>query len=261
MTKLAASLLILFAALACPAYGAEPSAQAGATALAGTMRQARLSDGFEARMNVAAIKPNGRRAMPFKIAVIGQIGKERQRLLIRGISPDTVRNRYFAAEKTADGRIRAIEYGEQGSAGIAEASPLAGLFDSGLVIWDMFGPWWNWPKQELVGTEQIAGRECSIVRSQTDTVNSPIRKVVSCVDKDARLSLRTQLFDRQHALIRTISVERTMRKESGAMAAKKLSVTEADKSVTEIEVYSGDEEYLIGADTFNKLDQHITDGK
>ncbi|HXU92597.1 MAG TPA: hypothetical protein VFP33_02975 [Gallionella sp.] len=250
MSGIAAVLLSLLATLASPAYGAEPSA----TALAETMRQARLSNGFEARMDVAAIKPNGRRAMPFKIAVIGQIGNEKQRLLIRGISPDAVRNRYFAAEKTADGRIRAIEYGE-GSAGVAETSPTERLFDSGLVVWDMFGPWWNWPKQELGGTERIAGRECTLVRSQTDAVNAPIREVVSCVDKDARLSLRTQLFDRRHAIIRTISVERTMRKESGAMAAKKLSVTDADKAVTEIEVYSGDEEYLIGADTFTKLDQ------
>jgi hypothetical protein len=252
MIRVAASLLPLLAMLACPAYGAESSA---ATALAESMRQARLSNGFEARMNVAVVKPDGRRAMPLKIAVIGQVGKERQRLLIRGISPEVVRNRYFAAEKTADGRIRAIEYGGEGSAGVAEASPLERLFDSGLVIWDMFGPWWNWPKQELDGTERIAGRDCTLVRSQTDSVTSPIREVVSCVDRDARLSLRTQFFDRRHALIRTISVERTTRLGSGATAAKKLSVTEADKSATEIEVYSGDEEYLIGADTFNKLDQ------
>lgn len=251
MSKVAASLLSLCAALACPAYGAELSA----TALAETMRQARLSNGFEARMDVAAIKPNGRRAMPFKIAAIGQIGNEKQRLLIRGISPEAVRNRYFAAEKTADGRIRAIEYGGEGSAGVAETSPTGRLFDSGLVIWDMFGPWWNWPKQELGGTERIAGRECTLVRSQTDAVNSPIREVVSCVDKEARLSLRTQLFDRRHTLIRTISVKLTTRLGAGATAAKKLSVTEADKAVTEIDVYSGDEEYLIGADTFIKLDQ------
>ncbi|BBI99070.1 hypothetical protein FGKAn22_07630 [Ferrigenium kumadai] len=257
MTRVAASLLTMLAALAWPAYGAEPSA----AALVETMQKARLSEGFEARMNVAAIKPDGRRAMPLKIAVIGQIGKDRERLLIRGISPESVRNRRFAAGKTADGRIRAIEYGEQGSDGITETFPLARLFDSGLVIWDMFGPWWYWPKQELGGTERIAGRECTLVRSQTDTANSPIREVVSCVDKDARLSLRTQLFDRRHTLIRTISVERTTRLGSGATVAKKLLVTEADKAVTEIEVYSGDEEYLIGADIFNKLDQHIIDGK
>lgn len=257
MIRIAAVLVSLLAAFALPAHGAEPSA----AALAETMQKARLSEGFEARMNVAAIKPDGRRAMPLKIAVIGQIGKDRERLLIRGISPDTVRNLRFAAEKTADGRIRAIEYGEQGSGSVVEASPFARLFDSGLAIWDMFGPWWNWPKQELGGTDRIAGRECTLVRSQTDAVNSPIREVVSCVDRDARLSLRTQLFDRRHALIRTISVGQTTRLGSGATAAKKLSVTEADKAVTEIEVYSGDEEYLIGADTFIKLDQHIINGK
>jgi hypothetical protein len=254
MMKGAGTVLILLAALVRPGYAAESPAIPSSAALAESMRQARFSDGFEARMNISTVQPDGRRSPLFKVAVIGQFGTERARLLIRGISPDNVRNRFFAAERRAGGGIRPIAYGEPISGGIAETDPFTKLFDSDLVIWDMFGPWWNWPKQSLGGTEQMAGHDCTIVRSESDAATSPIREVISCVDRNARLSLRTQLFDGRHTLIRTISVEQMMRKESGVMAAKKMLITGADNSITEIEVYSGDEHYSITADTFSSLD-------
>ncbi|HEX5363059.1 MAG TPA: hypothetical protein VFW59_02225 [Gallionella sp.] len=244
--RLAATLLL--------AAFAQPGAAADAAALAEAMQQARYSDGFTVRMNIASIQPNGRRAMPFKLAVIGQIDAKRQRLLIKGISPDMVRNRFVVAERNADGRIRAIGYTEPSAADIGKVDPTAPLFDSGLVLWDMLAPWWEWPRQNMGETEQIAGRSCTLVRSQTDENFSPIREVISCVDEKARLSLRTQLFDRRHTLIRTISVKQTMRKDSGALAAKKLTIT--DHAVTEVEVYSGDEHYQVTADTFAQFDAY-----
>ena len=240
--------LLLLCAFAQPGLGADVDA------LVETMKQVRLSDGFEARMQVATVAANGRRTMPFKLSVVGQVGKDRQRLRIRGISPDKVSGRYVAAERNADGRIRAIQYNEAASGSIEKANLAARLFDSGLVLWDMFGPWWSWPQQSIEGTDRIDGRACTLVRSRTDDDASPVREVLSCISGDAKLSLRTQLYDRRHALLRTIAVKRTMRKESGALAAKKLTVTEADRTVTEVEVYSGDEHYLVNADTFTPLD-------
>jgi len=243
--------LLLLCAYAQPGLGAD------ASALVETMKQVRLSDGFEARMEVSTIASNGRRAMPFKLSVVGQIGKDRLRLRIRGISPDKVRGRYVAAERNTNGRIRAIKYGEYGepsSGNIEKFDPAARLFDSGLVLWDMFGVWWNWPQQSIEGRDKIDGRACTLVRSRTDDSASPVREVLSCVDGEAKLSLRTQLYDRRHALLRTIAVKQTIRKESGTLAAKKLAITEADRTVTEIEVYSGDEHYLVNTDTYAPLD-------
>lgn len=245
MMKFVISLLLL-------ATFAQTTHAGDAGALVETMKQARLSEGFEARMEVATIAANGRRALPFKLSVVGQVGKDRQRLRIRGISPDKVRGRYVAAERNADGRIRAIQYNEAGN--IEKTDPAAGLFDSGLVLRDMFGEWWNWPQQSIEGTDRIDDRACTLVRSRTDDGASPVREVLSCVNADAKLSLRTQLYDRRHALLRTIAVKQTMRKESGALAAKKLAITEADRTVTEVEVYSGDEHYLVDAGTFAPLD-------
>jgi hypothetical protein len=240
--------LLLLATFAQTAHAADVGA------LVATMKQARLSEGFEARMEVATVAANGRRAMPFKLSVVGQVVKDRQRLRIRGISPDKVRGHYVAAERNADGRIRAIGYGEAVSGSVEKTDPAARLFDSGLVLWDMFGAWWNWPQQSIEGSDNVDGRACTLVRSRTDDGASPVREVLSCVNVDAKLSLRTQLYDRRHALLRTIAVKQTIRKESGALAAKKLSITEADRTVSEVEVYSGDEHYLVDADTFAPLD-------
>jgi hypothetical protein len=249
--KNAAGILLLLA-LAVPAHGAGTDA----SALAETMKQARHSSGFEARMSVFVTEADGRRAAPFKVAVIGQVSADRQRLLIHGIAPERVRGRYIAAERATDGRIRAVAYGE--GTKVKETDPYARLFDSGMALWDMFGAWWSWPGQESGGTERIAGRECTLVRSRGGDAG-PVRAVASCVDRDARLALKTQLFDRRQKLLRTLSVERTMRKESGALGAKKLLVTENTGTLTEIEVYAGDEQYLVTDDTFAALDaQHAT---
>jgi hypothetical protein len=53
-------------------------------------------------------------------------------------------------------------------------------------------------------------------------------------------------------------VEQTMRKESGMMAAKRMSITGVDNSITEVAVYSGDEHYRITADTFSSFDSRPT---
>lgn len=251
--KNAVGILLLFA-LAAPAHGAGTDA----IALAKTMMQARHSEGFEARMSVFVTQPDGRRSAPFKIAVIGQVSADRQRLLIRGISPERVRGRFAAAERTADGRIRALAYEEPSAA--RKADPFARLFDSGMTLWDMFGAWWSWPGQESGGIERIAGRECTLVRSRGGDAG-PVREVATCVDRDARLALKTQLFDRRQRLLRTLAVERTMRKESGALGAKKLLITESGGTITEIEVYGGDEQYLVTDDTFAVLDAQQTRGK
>lgn len=248
------ALLVLLLLVAVPAMGAETDANG----LAAAMRQARLSDGFEARMSVLVTKADGRHNLPIKIAVIGQFSSDRQRLVIRGISPEQVRGRFIAAERTADGRIRAISYGAQTP--VVEADPFARLFDSGMTIWDMFGAWWSWPDQSLDGDAQAAGRACTFVRSR-NAVPGPVQEVASCIDRGARLSLKTQLFNRQQAAIRTISVEQTMRKESGLLAAKKLLVTESSGTLTAIEIYGGDEQYVVTPDTFAALDARLTSNK
>jgi len=217
------------------------------------MREARRSDGFEVRMKISTVEPDGHHATPLKLGIIGQCNADKEHLLIWGISPDTVRHRFFAAEKSADGRIRLLKYREHPSDGITETDPFTKVFDS-VIIWDIFSPWWNWSKQSLGETKQIAGRSCTDVQSLSNTISSPIREVISCVDRDAGLSLKTQLFGNLHTLIRTITVEQTVRKESGRLAAKKMLITGADGSIITAEIYSGDEHHPITEDTFAPLD-------
>lgn len=243
-----AALLLLFTFGSGAALAAAPSA----TELAESMRQVRLSDGFEARMQVAVIQADRRRLLPFKMSIVGQIGAERQRLRIRGISPDPVRNRHILAERNG-GRIHAVQYRPPEN-NPEKFEPFSKLFDSGLVLWDMFGAWWTWPQQNLAGTESIDGHSCTLVRSLTDDDAAPVREVVSCIDTAARLSLRTQFYGRRHELLRTVTVQQTIRKESGALGAKKMTVAGADRTLTEVEVYGGDEHYLVTPEIFAPLE-------
>ncbi len=250
MRRIAAPVLVCLLLCAGTGYTAEPGATVSANAVAEAMRQARFSNGFEARLNVLVTKANGAHPAPFKLAVIGQISADRQRLVIRGISPEPVRNRSYAVERDSDGRIRGVDSEQAGF------DVYARMFDSGLVVWDMLSPWWGWSKQFLEGTEQIDGHDCLKLRSVADDEKSVVREVESCVDQQAKLSLRTRLFDSRHVLLRTTSVEKVMRKrEGGARAAKKLVIRDASKMLTHIEVYAGDEQYEIAADTFAALDK------
>jgi hypothetical protein len=235
---------------------AASAADISAGAVAEAMKQAKYSQGFEARLNVFVTLGNGAHPDPFKVAVIGQMSADKQRLLVRGISPDTVRERFVAAERGSDGRIKAVAY-RAGAENVA-VNPVSGIFNSGLVAWDMFTPWWNWPRQTLEGTDQINGRECSKIRSATEDASSAIREVESCVDLTAKLALRTRLYDGRHILLRTTTVAAVMRKgEGGRLVAKKLLITDASRTRTDVEVYAGDDQYEISAETFTALD-HLT---
>lgn len=243
--------LLLTAALGAPAADGDALSP---VAMAEAMRQARHSDGFTVRMNITQVAPTGQRAMPIKLSIVGEIDATRERLVIRGIAPERIRGRFIAAERIGAGPIRAVAYRESPAAGRAPADPFMPVFDSNLVVWDLFAPWWSWPEPRMAGTARIAGDDCVNLRLHTDSAASLISEVVSCVDPHRHLPLRTQLFDGRHILVRTMVVDETMRHESGRVAARKLSITGADQAVSEIEIYSGDEDYRVPADAFAALD-------
>jgi len=262
MKKPVISFFILLTAFILPGlvYAEPTAAILSATMLAELMQQANYSAGFEERLSVTTVNSYGHRTLPIKLAVIGQFDNKNQRLLIRGISPANIKDHFIAAEKSSDGSIRAIEY-HGISKNYKKVNLFAKLFDTGLVIWDMFTPWWQWPKQRLLGIERIEERNCTIVDSLYESTISSIREVVSCVDKAAGLSLKTKLFDERHKLVRTITVIRMVGKESGTMAAKEILITDTDKLTTEIEIYSGDEHYSITPDTFPSPEAYLITGK
>lgn len=259
MNRLTAPLLLLAAFAAHAGESAPIAKDLSAKDLAGQMRQAQRSDGFIARMNVAVIEANGRRLIPFKVAATGQNGAERQRLLVRGIAPQALRDRQFAAARNAEGGIRAFSFG--GQAADAEIPLQTRLFESGMTLWDMLTPWWDWPAQKLAGNGQAAGQPCALIESLAPKGDAAISRVVSCVKLDSPLALQTQVYDGRGKLLRTLTVTTIMRRESGALAAKRLTISEADRRQTEIEVYSGDENYSIGAETFSRLDTLCPDTK
>jgi len=256
MTTKAVCALSLLGMLAGAAGGAEPATAPSAAALAKSVRQVRFSDGFEVRLSLTVIDADGHRAAPIKLAVVGQFGVDKARLVVRGISPDAVRDRFVAAERDPSGRLRVLQYARPLADGVAEADPLARLFGSDLVVWDMLSPWWDWPQQSAAGTGAAAGRDCAVVRSQANLLAAQVREVVSCVDAALGLALKTELLDARRAPVRTMAVEQVLRNVSGVAFVKRMTITSADKSATEVEIYAGDENYAIAADTFAALDAH-----
>ena len=205
-------------------------------------------------MTISVTKIGGTHTGPIKLAVIGQLSPERQRLLIKGISPESVRDRFVAVERKPDGSIHAIRY-EVASASVSDVDPFANIFETGIVVWDLLSPWWQWPLQHIVGTDHRDGRDCTVVRSKRADAISPIAEVVSCVELGTRLALKTQLFDARGTLVRTKELGQLVHAASGSVVARTLSINERNGSVTEIQVYGGDEQYSIRADTFSRLDR------
>ncbi|MDD2721954.1 MAG: outer membrane lipoprotein-sorting protein [Gallionella sp.] len=253
MKRIAALLMLCASGIAAAGEPALSQAAPTAKEMAGQMRQAQRSAGFMVRMNVAATAADGRHLVPFKLAVIGQNEADRQRLLVRGIAPEAVRDRQFAVQRNTAGGIRAFGYGGKDKPD-AEISPQARLFDSGMTLWDMLSPWWDWPAQKLTGAGQVGGKACTLIESLAPKGDPAISRVVSCVALDSGLVLQTEVYDGRNKLLRTLTVKATMRRESGALAAKRLTLSEADHARSEIEIYSGDENYQAGAETFSKLD-------
>ena len=245
--RIASFALPALLALCSLARGAD--APVSASELAAQVRSQRLSDGFQVRLRTVTIDAEGRRGETDRLALIGQFGPERLRLLVRGIAPSALQGRSVAAQMQADGRVRV--FGQDGSAPVAD--PYMKLFGSELVVWDLLAPWWSWPQQSIEGTQTLLGRQCTVLRSRSSALDSPIAEVVSCVVSDGELSLRTELFDERHALVRRILVTQTARRESGALAARQFMVSGVGGRTTEVQVYSADERYFIDADVFSLL--------
>jgi hypothetical protein len=216
--------------------------------IATMMKASRLSEGFQVRMRVTAADSDA--PHPLKLAVVGQFDGSRARLAMRVISPETMRNQFIVAQYRDGAQPSAMAHGEHGVADDLAIDPYMTLFGTQLVPADMFAIWWDWPQQTLGESMHIAGKDCTVVHSRSGTLPGPLREVDSCVDVNGKLSLRTQIFGAGHKILRTITVEKTMRKEDGALAARRLTVQAVDGTSSIVEVYDGDEHYRPTAENF-----------
>jgi len=220
--------------------------------IAAAMKASSLSAGFQLRMRISGTDSDLPRTL--KLAIIGQFEPDRARLAFRVVAPETLRNQSIVAQYRSGTQPSAAHYGERGDAGDLAIDPYARLFDAQLVPADMFAVWWDWPQQTLGESMRIDGRDCTVVHSRSGTQSGPLREVDSCVDFKGKLALRTQIFAAGHAMLRTITVEKTMRKEDGSLAARRLTVKAADGAWSTAEVYDGDEHYRASAANFPGLD-------
>lgn len=220
--------------------------------IAKTMSNARVSNGFSLRMSVAVIEASGKRHEPFKLSIVGQRTRHHQRLLLRGISPTSIQQQRIAAEIRAS-EITAVSYADAPNSRITPIAADQGIFDSGLVLWDMFAPWWDWPEQRVLGTAKVRGQECIMLWSGGNP-NAGAQAVISCIDVAQKIALKTEIFGEHQKLLRVIEVLSTLRLESGTVSAKKIQLRDARNTITESEIYSGDENYEVNDALFTSLD-------
>ncbi len=228
----------------------EAIASRSASELVDAMRAARDSDGFEIRITLR-MQSAGSATEPTRLALIGQSGEEQGRLLVRAIAPAGIRDRSIVSERVGD-RVQSTAYAADATSAATPADPMAEIFGTGLVVWDLMAPWWNWPEQVDEGPQTVNGHSCNQVRSRPDRRDvSPVREALSCVDARIGLAWKTMLFDGHRHLLRSIEVTRSIRTQAGYSAAKSASITDAQGGVTLVDVYSGDEHYRIGPQTFD----------
>jgi len=217
--------------------------------MAAAMKASLLSEGFQVRMRVTVADAETPHTL--KLAVVGQFDGSLARLAMRVISPEAMRNQSIVAQYRNGVHPSAMSHGEHGNAGDLAIDPYKTLFCTQLIPADMFAIWWDWPQQTLGESMHIAGRDCTVVHSRGGTLSGPLREVDSCVDVKGKLSLRTQIFGAEHKVLRTITVEKTMRKEDGTLAARRLTVKAEDGTSSIVEVYDGDEHYRPTAENFS----------
>ena len=212
------------------------------------------SDGFQVRMQVAVTNADRRIHPPLKVTVIGERKAAQQRLLVRGISPQGIRNLTFAARAKPGLPLLALTSDTHGETDASD--PFSYLFDSGITLWDLMTPWWRWPEQQMIGNDDVDGHASVLIRSRIRSSSSSIAEVLSYVDQEEAFSWKTEIFDHNHRLLRTISVKRALRSEAGVLAAKKMVIDLPGKSSSDIQVYSGDEHYHITPETFALIDRY-----
>ncbi|MEO8921839.1 MAG: hypothetical protein ABI330_03255 [Caldimonas sp.] len=221
--------------------------------IARTMREARYSHGFEARLAVSTVAPDDRRGTTLRVAVIGRSLADASSVVVRSLVRLVGQPASVVARLQADGTVHAVRVESSATGPAVTIDPVADRPFAGLSIWDMLTPWWQWPRQALHGHANVGGRDCSLVTS-SGAGPLAVRSVVSCIDLDGRIALRTDLFDANGERLRRIEVTQTMRNSKGSLSPKKIRITEPGQAPLEVDVYAGDEHYVIDPGAFSVLD-------
>ncbi len=242
--------------LSCGAQGTDAPANSPGNDLAGKVSATRASEGVELRMEVVVTRPADSQP-PFKLALIGQFNQAHDRMLVRGISPANVQGLHIYSERDGAGNIHTVSYRSDTSDSASDAfspiNPELGLFGSDLTIQDFYWPWFRWRNQTLAGEGRANGKVCQLLKSVNDDPASLMQEVVSCIDTESNIALRTEIYGAHHRLSRIIDVVATVSNRQGQVVAKTIRVTGERCAATEARVYSGDEEYPIRSNTFPVL--------
>ena len=256
-------LRLLWMLLAFCAQAAYPARALEVTGkeLAQQVRSQMRSDGFEMRMlintgntNTNTNSNSNSESRELKLSLIGQFLPDGARLLARGIAPEQIHDHFVYAQMDESGNIATATYSSASAPGTPQltssrqAQP-EGLYGSNVFIDDFFLAWLTWPGQEIVGSAEVAGTSCTLVRS-TGAPNGITRgEVISCIDTAHSVVLRSEISPANGSPGRTITATALVSGQTGRLVAKSVLIASGDAE-SRVTVYSGDEEYAIRSGTF-----------
>jgi hypothetical protein len=243
---------LLFCLIFCAntAFAATPNAND----IAKNLRENQYSEGFQARFNVLRRNQKGAIAAPMQLILIGQVNAQQRRFLLRSLSANKPLSPRIFIEQTQTNppKVLRLNAAEETPSLIQPNEPLLEL---SLQASDLLSPWWSW-QHSLGSTLKINGKECQILHSVNPSTvqNLAYHRAESCIDLQQNMALRIQIFNPENIEVRRIDVLQTLKKSNGrGYVAKKFTLTDQARKVTEFEIYSGDDEYQITAETFATL--------
>jgi hypothetical protein len=220
------------------------------------VRNARASTGFEIRLKVSGVRPDGQPSAIVKVVVVGDVTSVASRLVARRLDGEEGAAFSMAAIADQNGNVRSVQAAAPDEKVVA-SDPYESQPADGLYIWDMLAPWWSWPLQVVDGRSKVGRQPCTLVTSRNESKSALVRSVTSCVDVGNGLALSIELRGTHGALIRRIEVVGTVRNEAHRLVPRQLRITLSGEETTRVEVYAGDEHHETGPATFHMLDTEM----
>lgn len=172
------------------------------------------TSGFRARARVETVHADGTAASA-QILVKGRRDGARSRLLIAAMWPSSVKGSGVMIDRRPGQPPAGFRFEPDGSArGLRKEALDEELFGTAIRPSDFIQPFWEWPEQEINGSEMAGREDCWILLSRPQAGRAfPLAR--AAVSKDKLVPVRIELFGADGAPAAAVCFQRLARREDG----------------------------------------------
>lgn len=180
-------------------------------ALVKNVLASRTTAGFRATATLTRTVPGTSFSDVRQISVWGRRAVNTGTLVYQQVWPAQRGPLTVALKDAGDHHLRGVEYGIDRSRTITPRSAGDPLFESDLILDDLFEDFWFWPSRAVAGEEYIGQDFCVIADFRADPgASTPYSRVRAWISSDRSLALRLQKFGRDGTLDKTINMYRVL---------------------------------------------------